>query len=223
MRYEAMPNDGLEGFCQRREPLGIDHRDDDHQVPAPRRMTTVAADDAKYAGSALLGEIDRFDNIRADVALAVAAADREHENGVLRADSADLQPPGEDRFPTLIISARGQFGNVVGGAIGFDAAQFAEVVDRVAAVSGAAADAEQKQPTTTIAQRRQFAGHLLDDIHVQRTGNLEHARKELGCMRQRDHPLFCALYGLWPNSSIIAMFSVSSSKAGETRVVSTVR
>src|SRR5229473_6286789 len=103
MRYKAMPDDGLECLRQGREALGIDRRDDDHHVPVPRRMTAVAADDAEHTGTALFGEIDGFDDIGADIALAIAAAYREHENGILHADPADLQPSGEDRFPPLVI------------------------------------------------------------------------------------------------------------------------
>src|SRR5262249_59722275 len=103
----------------------------------PGRMAAVAADDADHAGAALLGEIDGLDEVGADVALGVAAPDREHENRVVRADPADLEPSREDRVPALVVGPRGQFGDVIDRAIGFDAAQLAEIVDRMAAISGA--------------------------------------------------------------------------------------
>src|SRR5207248_11355976 len=91
--------------------------------------------------------------VDADVALGVAAADREDQQRIIGAESADLEPAGKHRVPPLVIRARGQLGNVVDSRIGLDVAELAEVVDRVAAIAGAAADAEQEKAPAPLAQR----------------------------------------------------------------------
>ena len=53
----------------------------------------------------------------------------------------------ERRVPALVVDARGQLGDVVGRRVGLEAADLAEVVDRVAGVPGRAADAEDEQPS----------------------------------------------------------------------------
>ena len=100
---------------------------------------------------------------------AAAAADREHQHGVARADPRALQPAGEAGLPAFVVGARGQLGNIVGGRVGFEAAQLAKVVDRVAGVPGRAADAQDEQTSAAFA-------------HV--------ARGPRPCARSRLRPLF---------------------------------
>ena len=54
--------------------------------------------------------------------------------------------------PSLVVGARGKLRDVVDRAIGLDSAELAKVIDGVAAVRRAAADAEQKQPSPAVAQ-----------------------------------------------------------------------
>ena len=50
------------------------------------------------------------------------------------------------RRPALVVGARGQLGDVVGRRVALDADDLAEIVHRVRAVAGAAADAEEEEP-----------------------------------------------------------------------------
>jgi hypothetical protein len=109
-----------------------------------------------------LASFSPADDVRADVLRQVAAADREHQHRILVVRPTGSQPRGEHGVPTLVVGARGEFRDVVGGRIGFDAAELAEIVDRVAAVAGAAADAEQEQPPAALAQGGQLFREALD-------------------------------------------------------------
>src|SRR5262249_36856470 len=67
---------------------------------------------------------------------------------------------------TMVMRARCKLRYVVDGRIGFDAAQFSEVVDGVTAVACTASDAEQKQSAATGAQGSECACKLLDGLDV---------------------------------------------------------
>jgi hypothetical protein len=58
---------------------------------------------------------------------------------------ARAQPLHEDARPALVVRARGQLGDVVGGGIGLNARDLAEVVHRVGRVGRAAADAQHEE------------------------------------------------------------------------------
>jgi hypothetical protein len=55
-----------------------------------------------------------------------------------------IEPCGKDRLPSLVMGAGNEFGDVIDGAVGCDPAVFAKVIDGVAAVGLAPADADQK-------------------------------------------------------------------------------
>ena len=105
----------------------------------------------KTAAPTLSRELEGAHQVHRDVLLAVAAADREDEQRVARAEARDLEPLGEARVPALVVHARGQLGDVVGRRVGLEAADLAEVVDRVAGVAGRAADAEDEEAPARVA------------------------------------------------------------------------
>ena len=107
------------------------------------------------------------DEIRADVFLQIAAADGKNQQAVLRVQPAAFKPLGKNRRPAFVVGARGQFGNVVGGRISLESADFAEIVDSVAGVGRAAADAEDEQPSAALAHARQFGHGFFDGVGVQ--------------------------------------------------------
>ena len=76
-----------------------------------------------------------------------------------RAEARHLQPLGEAGVPALVVHARGQLRHVVGRRVGLEAADLAEVVDRVAGVARRAADAEDEQPPALVAHARQPGRH----------------------------------------------------------------
>ena len=61
-------------------------------------------------------------------------------------EARDLEPLAEAGVPALVVHARGQLAHVVGRRVGLEAADLPEVVDRVAGVTGRAADAEDEEP-----------------------------------------------------------------------------
>src|SRR5438093_45968 len=72
-----------------------------------------------------------------------------------------------DGFPAFVVGARGHLGDVIARRISLDAGQFAEVVDRMAAIARTAANAEQKKSAITIAQSRKFADQSLELIRLE--------------------------------------------------------
>ncbi len=111
---------------------------------------------------------ERANDIDRNIFLAAAAADRKDQHAVARADARAFQPRGETGVPAFVVGAGGKFGNVVGGRVGFKAAQFAKIVDRVAGVAGRAADAQNEQTAAEFANARQTRGHAFDggDVHL---------------------------------------------------------
>ena len=102
------------------------------------------------------------------------------------------QPANTVSQPSSLV-ARGQLGDVVGRRIGLDAAQLAEVVDRVAAVAGAAADAEKEQASAAVAHLGEALGEAFDLLDINLGADLAgfvekfpgvSARSHIGCCCQ---------------------------------------
>ena len=97
-------------------------RNGNDDVALLRRIAGLLTDKAEHLGGALLGEVDRFDQIGADVAFGIAAADREHQDAVVGVGPAAFRPRREYRVLAFVVGARNEFGDIVDRAIGFDAA-----------------------------------------------------------------------------------------------------
>jgi hypothetical protein len=150
MADQAVPDHSLEGLRQRCDPIWIDLGNHDDHVAMPGGMAAVPAHDAEHFGRPRLGQIDRLDDVGADIALGIAAADRVDQDGVLVVEAADLEPRRKDRVPALVIGARGELRDVVYRAVGFYSAQLAKIIDGMTAIARAAADADQKQPPPAV-------------------------------------------------------------------------
>ena len=100
MRHEEVPHDRAEALGVRRDCVGVQRRDHDDRVGDPGGVPAVAADDAVDRGTDLAGELQRPHEVRRDVALGVAAADREHEHGVVGTETRHLEPARERRSPS---------------------------------------------------------------------------------------------------------------------------
>src|SRR5439155_22381059 len=81
-------------------------------------------------------------------------------------------PSSECTLPAVVVGARGELGHVVRRWVALQVAKLAEVVDRVRGVTGAAANAEDKQPPSALAHLGQAAGHSVDQSTIERTGEL---------------------------------------------------
>ena len=113
-----------------------------------RGVAAIAADDADDAGADGLRLVQRGHEVRADVLLDVAAADREHA-APRRAPPGGWSAATRRRpmaQPSSLVRAVSS-DDVVGRRVGLDADDLPEVVDGVRGVGGAAADAQDEQPS----------------------------------------------------------------------------
>src|SRR2546425_10763381 len=172
MRDEAVPDHGLERLRVRGDESGIDGRHDDDVVADFLRVAAVAADDAEDFHAPAFALVERVDQIGADVTFRIAAADRKNEDRVLVVGLAGAQPGGEYGLPSFVVGPGGQLGDIVGRCIGFDPAQLAKVIDGVTAMSGAAADTEQEQAPSPLAQFGERHRKLLDRLMIDKTRDL---------------------------------------------------
>ena len=127
---------------------GIDRRDHHHGITHLLCIATLTANNAVNYQSALLRLVKRTNEIDADIFLRVPAPYGEHKDRVLAGGPADFQPGGKDSLPAFIVGPGRQFGDIINRGVGFDPAELAEIVDSMAAVRRAAADADQKEPTS---------------------------------------------------------------------------
>lgn len=122
------------------------HRGDEHAgIGDNCGESAISTDDADDLASNLSGELQGRHQVRADLFFEIAAPDGKDENCVAVVELADTKPTLEDSGPTLVVGASSQFGNVIGGGVGLDAGDFAEVVDDARGVRGAAADSEDEE------------------------------------------------------------------------------
>ena len=156
MADEAVPHHGLEGLRQRGDPIRIDRGNQDHHIAVLGGIAAISTYDPEHFRRTRLGEIDRLDDIRTDIALGIAATDGIDQDRVFLVELADFKPPRKDGVPALVVGTGGEFRNIVDRAIGLDPAELAKVVDGVAAVGRAAADADQEQASFAISQPVEF-------------------------------------------------------------------
>src|SRR5579871_213640 len=98
---------------------------------------------------------------------------------------ADAQPALEHGRPAFIVGARGQLRHIVGGSIGFDAGDFAKIVDRMGSVAGAAAYAQYEQSAARSAGSRQQGHEPIDGWGIDFFNHLRHFIEKLLCKGHR--------------------------------------
>jgi len=145
MRNPQMPNHGLERFGVRRDVGGIDCRDYNRHVRNLRRVSSVAADDSEDRATSFLRELQCAHQVRTDIFFKAAAAYRQHEDRVFFVESASLEPLGKNGGPSIIVGARRQLGDVIGGRVGFDSCELAKIVYRMRSIGRAASHAKNEQ------------------------------------------------------------------------------
>jgi hypothetical protein len=174
VRYEQVPDDRLGALGVRSDEGGIHARDQHASVRDARRMAAVAADDAGDTRTERAPELEGAYEVRAHVRLEIAAADREDEEQIGRAEAAHLQPLGVRARPTFVVHACRELRDVVGRGVGFDSAELAKVVHGVRGMAGAAADPEYEQAPAAPAQLAKLVDQALHGRSVDR---FEHARR----------------------------------------------
>src|SRR5690242_14305294 len=136
MTDQQMPEDGAKPFSVRRDALGGDARDENAEASGLASESAVAAHDAEDVSARGGGSFDSPHDVHGDILFAVTAADREDQHGVARADARPFEPGREAGFPPIVVGARGELGNVVGGCVRFESAKLAKVIHRMAGMSG---------------------------------------------------------------------------------------
>ena len=134
-----------------------------HSSATWRVNPPLRPDDAEDVRARFRRRFERANDVHRYVLLAASAAHRKHQHAVARADARALAASAAKQVSQPSSLARAvSSDDVVGGRVGFKAAQFAKVVDRVTGVAGRAADAQDEQATAEFANARQTGGHALD-------------------------------------------------------------
>ncbi len=180
MAHQQMPQHGAQPFGMRRNAIGRERGNDDALFGDLARESAIAPHDAENMRAGFGRRFQRADDVDRYVLLAAAAAHGEDQHAVARADARTLQPGGEAGVPTFVVGAGGELGDVVGGRVGFKAAQLAKIVDRVTGVSGRAADAQDEQAPAEFANARETRGHALDGGDIDLLQNCDRFREERG-------------------------------------------
>ena len=134
-----MPDYRLKRFGMGGYGLGVDRGDDHHMIADFCGIAAVAADNTENAGPDRAGMIQGGHKIGADGALKIAASHRHDEEGITGGETAGFQPRDKDAGPALVIGSSGQFRNIVGWSVGFNADDLAKIIDRVGTIGGTAA------------------------------------------------------------------------------------
>lgn len=167
VRDEQVPDDRLESFAVRRDVVGVNGRYDDACISDRSCEPAIFADDSDNPRADLAGKLQGGHEIWRDVFLQVAAADRQDEQGIFFFESRAAQPFDKDGGPAFVIRARSEFGNVIGWRVAFETADFAEIVDGVGSVGGAAPDPKDEESTTARPDSDELADALLAILGVE--------------------------------------------------------
>src|SRR5580698_3184486 len=119
MAHQEVPNHSAEAFGVRTDPLGGDRRDDDARIGHLTSVAAVSTDDAENFRTDCARELERANEMDADILLSIAAADAEYEHGVSGAQARDAEPFGEASLPPLVVDSRRQLADVVGWRVRF--------------------------------------------------------------------------------------------------------
>jgi len=166
MRNQQMPDDRLEGFGVRRHRRLIDDRDQHANIGDFGSVAAVASDHAADGRADALRLLHGAHEIGADVLLKIAAAYRKDHHHIAGVQAAAAQPVSKRRLPAIVVNARRQLRDIIGRRVGFNAADFAKVVDRMRSVPGTAADSQNKQSPASVTQCRQPFNHARNCVEI---------------------------------------------------------
>ena len=167
MGNEKMPDERLKSFGVRSDMRGINRRDDHACIGFLCSESSVASHNTHDACALFLRDLHGVDEIHGDVLFFAAAADGENEDAILRIDLASPQPIRNGSVPTFVVDARGQFGNVVGWAVRFEAAELSEIADSVRGVSRAAAGSDEKQSSVLVPRFPEDANNGFNCLRIE--------------------------------------------------------
>src|SRR5277367_6168995 len=129
MRNQQVPNHRLKSFGVRRAVSGIDRWNHNANIRNFRSVSAVAPDDPEYFCAGCSCILQSSHQIWADIFFQIPATDREHEDQIVRSQTADSQPAFKHRGPAFIVGSSREFRYVVGRSVGLDASDLAEIID----------------------------------------------------------------------------------------------
>lgn len=101
----------------------------------------VASDDTTDLRPYFLCVLQGTNQIGADVALQISAANRKDEHQVTGVQVAAAQPVGKRSLPPIVIHSRCKFRDVISGRVGLNSCDFSEIIHGVRCVASTAAHA----------------------------------------------------------------------------------
>ena len=167
MRHEEMPDHGLKRLGMWRDMIGIDGGDDDAGGGLPGCKTAITTHDSDNGRTHLPGELDRRDEIRADILFQIAATDGKNHQRVLCIETTALEPFGKNGGPALVVGPGGQLGDIVGRRINLESANLAKIVDGMGRIGRATTDTEDKESSAAFANTGQHIHDALDGLRVE--------------------------------------------------------
>ena len=123
----------------------VDRRNNDAHIGDFSRVAAIPADNAKDFRAHSFCVLQGSHKIRADILFEIAATHREYEHKVLGAQAAHAQPSLKHCCPTFIVHPRREFRHIVGGRVGFDPRDLAEIVHGMGSIGGTASHTQDEQ------------------------------------------------------------------------------
>ena len=99
MADQAVPDHRLESLGQGGYPAWIDRWDENDHIAVLGGISAVATHDAEHFCRARFGQIDGLNDVGADLALGITAADGIDQDCVLVAEMTDVEPRRKYRCP----------------------------------------------------------------------------------------------------------------------------
>jgi len=134
---DKVPDDALKGLGMRGDGAGIYHRNDDAAIRDLSSITAVPATIPSIPAPVSRAYSSALTRLTLTFFFRLPPPTDRTKPPVFSGEITAFQPGRETGFPAVIIDAGGEFGNIIGGGIGFDAGDFPEIVHRVGSITRA--------------------------------------------------------------------------------------
>src|SRR5215510_1934601 len=122
-----MPDHSLERFGVRRDPFGLNRRNDDADIRDTSCISAITADDSENRGSNAPGVIEGAHDVGTDIVLKASSADGKHENRISCLKPAYFEPRRKHCRPAFIVGTGREFRDIVRWSIGLDSRELSEI------------------------------------------------------------------------------------------------
>ena len=161
---------------------GINNRNEYAQIRYPRSVTSVAADNSTNRGSHLLSVFQRAHQVGAYVVFCIAAADGKNEDHIFFAQAGAAEPVRITGVPAFVVHACGEFGDIIGGGVGLDLGDFAEIADCMRGMTSSSSHTEKKEPSRALAELEKQVRRAFNCRLIEETQDLRGFLKILSCI-----------------------------------------